>query len=89
MRPCNKIEYLASMNLGHQNSRKLMKYTDPNASQHLGVWVRYDDFVVQEQREFFILDESGLVASIGGFLGMFLGFSTLTIGQWVHQKIYH
>ena len=87
LKPCKKIEYVGNMNMAHQNSRKLMPHQVPNASQYVGVWVQYDSFIVQEQQEYFILDGNELVSSIGGFLGMFLGFSTLSIAEWIHFKI--
>ena len=87
LKPCKKIEYVGSMNMAHQNSRKLMPHQVPNASQYVGVWVQYDSFIVQEQQEYFILDGNGMVSSIGGFLGIFLGFSTLSIAEWIHLKM--
>ena len=89
LRPCEKMEYIGSMTLGHQNSRKLTPYQIANASQFVGVLVNYDSFLVQEQEEYFILDGNELVSSIGGFLGMFLGFSTLSIAEWIHFKMEH
>ena len=83
------MEYIGSMTLGHQNSRKLTPYQIANASQFVGITVRYDSFLVQEHQEYFILDGNGLVSSIGGFLGLFLGCSTLSIAQWIYLKIEH
>ena len=88
LRPCEKIEYTGGMTMAHENSRKLMSWA-PDTSQYVGIWVQYDDFIVQEHQEFFVLDESGLVASIGGFMGIFLGLSTLSIAEWIHRKIDH
>ena len=89
LKPCKKIEYVGTMTMAHQNSRKLSSHQIINASQYLGVWVRYDSFKIQEHQEYFILDKGGLVSSIGGFLGIFLGFSTLSIAEWIHLKMEH
>ena len=89
LKPCQKIEYVGSMTMAHQNFRKLLTYQDKNANQFIGVWIKYDTFKVQEHQEYFILDTNGLFSSIGGFLGMFLGFSTLSIAEWIHLKIDH
>ena len=88
LRPCEKIEYTGSMTMAHENSMKLMPF-DLDTKQHVGIWIQYDDFMVQEHQEFFVLDENGLVASIGGFMGIFLGLSTLSIAEWIHRKIDH
>ena len=89
LRPCEKMEYIGSMTLLHQNSKKLAPYQYANASQFVGVLIKYDSFLVQEQQEYFILDENELVSNIGGFLGMFLGLSTLSIAEWIHLKLKH
>ena len=89
LRPCEKMEYVGSMTLLHQNSKKLAPYQYANASQFVGVLIKYDSFLVQEQQEYFILDENELVSNIGGFLGMFLGLSTLSIAEWIHLKLKH
>ena len=91
LKPCKKIEYVGSMTKVNQNARKLSSHqVDVNAaSQYVGVWVKYDSFKVQEHQEYFILDKGGLVSSIGGFLGIFLGFSTLSIAEWIHLKMEH
>ena len=85
LKPCEKVEYSAELTLVHKNSKILGKIQF-NSDDYTSLFHEYDDFTVQEFQEFIILDGGALLSSIGGFLGLFLGFSTLSIADWIHSK---
>ena len=86
LRPCEKIEYSGSITKAHQNKMKLLPFAPPDTKQYVGIWIHYDDFIVQEYQEYFVLNVSGLVSSIGGFLGLFLGLSSMSFAEWIKLK---
>ena len=63
-KPCKKVIYDASFREMHQNVRLLEQNTS---------WVnfvlRYNDFDIETQEEYFIMGYKSLIASIGGFIG--------------------
>ena len=86
LRPCEKIEYSGSITKAHQNKMKLLPFAPPDTEQYVGIWIHYDDFIVQEYQEYFVLGVNGLVSSIGGFLGLFLGLSSMSFAEWIKLK---
>ena len=45
----------------------------------------YDDFVIENRKEYFVMNEDGLVSPVGGFLGLFLGSSLVSVIEWFSQ----
>ena len=46
---------------------------------------KYDEFVIETKKEHLIMNEEGLVAAVGGFLGLFLGSSLVSLIEWIGQ----
>ena len=72
---CTRIEYV-----GRQNS---MKYSYPG----LTLFWHLESTNVQVYQEYLIYDEIGMIGSIGGLLGLFLGFSFLNVISYCIGKI--
>ena len=67
-----------------EDSNRKVPYNDSIA---FGLFFNFEDFSFIAKEEYFILDETTLLSAIGGCLGMFLGFSTLTIADWLQSKL--
>ena len=90
MKPCSKIEYFAQVRKTHKNAKILEdsnRKVSYNDSIAFGLFFNFEDFSFIAKEEYFILDETTLLSAIGGCLGMFLGFSTLTIADWLQSKL--
>ena len=88
MKPCSKVEYIAAVSKSHKNSKILSRFPTLNDEAiSFGLFFNFEEFVVTEKKEYFILNETTLLSSVGGCLGMFLGFSTLTIADWIQSKL--
>ena len=42
----------------------------------------YNDFIMDISKEYFVMSPGALISTIGGFLGLFLGFSCLSVTFW-------
>ena len=77
IKPCKKIHYDA---LFKMNQNGMFK-----SKEWISILLKYDDFVVETQKEYFIMSFGSLVSAIGGYLGLFLGFSCLSIIFWLNK----
>ena len=80
IKPCKKVYYDASFKIMNQNARMLRKRWE-----WISFLLKYEDFVVETQKEYFIMSFGSLVSAIGGYLGLFLGFSCLSIIFWLNK----
>ena len=39
---------------------------------------RYSEFVTETKIEYFVMNQDGLISAVGGFLGLFLGYSLVS-----------
>ena len=46
----------------------------------------YDDLFMNIAQEYLVMDGAGLVSTVGGFLGLFLGSSCVSIIDWFASK---
>ena len=46
---------------------------------------KYEEFVITTKEEYFVMNEDGLVSAVGGFLGLFLGSSCVSVIEWIVQ----
>ena len=53
----------------------------------MGFFWRFESTNIQVYREYLIYDEIGMIGSIGGLLGLFLGFSFLNVISYFIGKI--
>lgn len=71
--PCSKITYMTRTNHFPEPEGK-------NKSEHeLKMYVYYDTLMVEKQREVLVYDVPGFLSAAGGTLGLYLGFSCLTV----------
>ena len=47
----------------------------------------YEDFQVTTNQEYYVTNTEALISNIGGFLGLFLGFSCLSIMNWILDNV--
>ena len=82
IRPCSKVSYDASFREMHKNARIL--YEAKNSS--VSFVLKYDDLKVETEEEYFVMSIRSLISNIGGFLGLFLGFSCLSLTLWTNEQ---
>ena len=75
--PCSLSPYKAELMLNHENAMEL--YTGLKNSQHFLLYLYYYSMESEVDSESLIIDFTNLIASVGGNLGLFLGFSCLTV----------
>ena len=85
LRPCKTISYKAMFRKMHHNSRTLSDETN-EIKDWIGFGLVYGNVQVTTNHEYYVMSKEALVSSIGGFLGMFLGFSSLSIINWFIQS---
>ena len=47
---------------------------------------KYEDLAIESQEEYFIMSFGSLISNVGGLLGLFLGFSCLSITFWTNEQ---
>ena len=77
--PCRTISYGASFRKMDKNARLLkgQKYYS-----FVSFGLGYNDFIMEISKEYFVMSPGALISTIGGFLGLFLGFSCLSVTFW-------
>ena len=86
LRPCTTISYEASFRKMSHNSRTLSSKTNM-IRDWIGFGLVYQDFQVTTNHEYYVMNREALISSIGGFLGLFLGFSCLSIANWMFDNV--
>ena len=89
VKPCKTTSFDVSLEKMDQNGKKFLKY----APQNKGIFFlnfNYNEFIIEKKQEYFIMDNAGLISTVGGFLGLFLGSSCVSIIDWIgnHVKKY-
>ena len=83
VRPCTTVSYEASFRKMSHNSRTLSSATNSMIPDWIGFGLVYEDFQVTSNHEYYVMNTEALISNIGGFLGLFLGFSCLSIISWM------
>ena len=86
IKPCQTVSYEVSIQKLHQNV-KLLSGQDYNETNMYALRFVYDEFLVNTKQEYFVMNKDSLMSTIGGFLGLFLGWSCLSIVDWLIQKL--
>ena len=86
LRPCTTVSYKAMFRKMHHNSRTLSDPTN-EIKDWIGFGLVYENLQVTTNHEYYVMSKEALVSSIGGFLGMFLGFSSLSVINWLLNHV--
>ena len=87
IRPCRTVEYEISLQKKNENGKLLLKkeYSSGSDGAFL-LGFKYDDLVKDTKQEYLVMDGPGLVSTVGGFLGLFLGSSCVSIIEWFMDR---
>ena len=89
LKPCKTTSFDVSLEKMDQNGKKFLKYAPKDKGIFFLNFI-YNDFIIEKKQEYFIMDKAGLISTVGGFLGLFLGSSCVSIIDWIgnHVKKY-
>ena len=82
VKPCKTTSFDVTYEEMHNNVQKFNKKGLKNKDVFYLNFC-YNDFVIETKQEYFIMDEAGLISTVGGFLGLFLGSSCVSIIDWI------
>ena len=77
--PCRTITYGASFREMNKNARLLAGHI---YFPFVSFGLDYGEFIMDISKEYFVMSPGALISTIGGFLGLFLGFSCLSVTFW-------
>ena len=87
--PCIITSYQATLLYTHKNAMEL--YTSNKINEDFWLFYYYETMETEINNEMLIVDVSNLIGAIGGNMGLFLGFSFLSIFvfslDFIHAKI--
>ena len=86
LRPCTTVSYKATFRKMHHNSRTLSDETN-EIKDWIGFGLVYGNVQVTTNHEYYVTNTEALISNIGGFLGLFLGFSCLSIINWILDNV--
>ena len=86
VKPCKTTSFDVSLETMHQNSKKFDPYSN-TVNDIFYLNLGYDEFIIETKQEYFIMDEAGLISTVGGFLGLFLGSSCISIIEWIGNHV--
>ena len=88
-KPCKTTIFDVLLEKMDQSGKKFQKYA-PKTKDIFFLNFYYNEFIIEKKQEYFIMDEAGLISTVGGFLGLFLGSSCVSIIDWIgnHVKKY-
>ena len=85
IRPCRTTSFEVSMKKDHENGKLLGSDRLRELDGKFLLNFIYDDFVIENKKEYFVMNEDGLVSAVGGFLGLFLGSSLVSVIEWISE----
>ncbi len=77
--PCTKLTYTTTINYYHQNNWFYDYFVPTEIENNFALYVFFSTLNVQQQIESFDYDFASFLAAAGGKLGLFLGFSCLSV----------
>ena len=77
--PCDELNYEISLKYYHETSWPDFSKPPANLSNNFFLKLFYDTFDIVESKETLVYDIGDLFAAAGGHLGLFLGFSCLSL----------
>ena len=76
--PCNQTIFEVDVQRYHKHNVP-RSYSDKSGATGVVLLLKYQDFIVEEQVESLVYSTATFLAQAGGNLGLFLGFSCLTV----------
>ena len=86
IRPCKTSSFDVSLRKRHENGKLLM--TSQLQQLLAGRFLlnfKSADFTIETKNEYFVMNQDGLISAVGGFLGLFLGSSLVSVIEWIGQ----
>ena len=86
IRPCKTSSFDVSLRKRHENAKLLA--TRQNQQLVAGKFFlkfKSADFTIETKNEYFVINQDGLISAVGGFLGLFLGSSLVSVIEWIGQ----
>ena len=84
--PCEHIKYSAET-LAYDRSSSLSLVDNPNGTEYIGMFFMYSTTEVKVVTEELLISFSNFISSIGGNLGMFIGFSCFGVFSWAFDHV--
>ena len=81
VKPCKTTSFDVTFEKMHKNIQKFNKRGPNKDVFYLKLY--YNEFVIETKQEYFLMDLAGLMSTVGGFLGLFLGSSCVSIIDWI------
>ena len=78
VKPCKTTSFDVTLEKMHKNVQKFNKRGNKDKDAFY-LKICYDEFVIETKQEYFLMDLAGLMSTVGGFLGLFLGSSCVSI----------
>ena len=87
IQPCKTSGFEVTLKKKHENAKLLGSiYTKQYATPgRFLLLFKYSDIVIETNQEYLIMNKDGLLSAIGGFLGLFLGSSLVSVIEWIGQ----
>ena len=87
IKPCKSASFEVSLQKKDGNGKLLgnSKIKELATPGRFLLNFKYDDFVIDNKKEYLVMNEDGLISAVGGFLGLFLGSSCVSVIEWIGQ----
>ena len=87
IKPCKSASFQVSLQKKDGNGKLLgnSKIKELATPGRFLLNFKYDDFVIDNKKEYLVMNEDGLISALGGFLGLFLGSSCVSVIEWIGQ----
>ena len=82
VKPCKTTSFDVTFEKMHKNIQKFNKRGNKDKDVFY-LNICYNEFVIETKQEYFLMDLAGLMSTVGGFLGLFLGSSCVSIIDWI------
>ena len=86
-KPCQFVSYKANMNFFHKYSNLFVNKSD-ESEDLFRLYAYFDTLNVKKVQEVLVFGEMDLLSSIGGTLGLLLGYSACSILNWLFNMVY-